>query len=74
MRTVFDGDVYVHCRQIYVQSGPDVAGPESAFPGQVNGLCGAALPGWLHLVTGLHAGRVGFTVQVHESVTELAGD
>ena len=37
------------------------------FRGQVNGLCGAARPGVLRLVTGLHTGEVGFTVELHSS-------
>lgn len=76
VRTVFDGEVHVHYSQIYVESRPDGIGPtpEEAFPGQVNGLCGAASPGGLYLATGLHTGRVGFTVQVCEAAPDLTGD
>jgi carbohydrate-selective porin OprB len=34
------------------------------FRGQQNGLCGAAVAGGLFLITGLHTGQVGFTVDV----------
>ena len=40
--------------------GPMVAG----FRGQANGLCGAAVPGLLFLITGLHTGHFGFMVDV----------
>ncbi len=68
MQTLFQGDVVVDYSQVYVMSDP--AWPEDpmggAFPGQLNGLCGAALPGFLFLVTGLHDGPVGFTVELHD--------
>lgn len=76
MRTVVHGDVHVHYGQIYVHSegGEDFEGDLSAcFAGQVNGLCGAAVPGTLFLITGLHTGHVGFTAEVHESEPPDAG-
>lgn len=36
------------------------------FAGQSNGLCGAGAPGGLFLNTGLHTGKVGFTVELHD--------
>lgn len=67
MQTLFDGEVHTDYNQIYVVSGPDSDGAsETAFNGQVNGLCGAASPGFLYLSTGLHAGHVGFIVELHE--------
>src|SRR5262245_56230147 len=39
---------------------------EECFANQHNGLCGAAIPGTLLLITGLHTGTVGFTVELHE--------
>jgi hypothetical protein len=36
------------------------------FGGQCNGLCGAAIPGFLFLITGLHTGYVGFTAELHD--------
>jgi hypothetical protein len=71
VRTLMRGDVWVHYGQIYVQSGyPDrqVPPPElpEYFAGQQNGLCGAAVPGCLFLITGLHTGTVGFVVELHD--------
>jgi hypothetical protein len=43
---LFDGEVWVHYGQLYVDGGvdqPDDMG--DAFVGQSNGLCGAAVPG-----------------------------
>ncbi|MEQ0557762.1 hypothetical protein ABJI51_01675 [Amycolatopsis sp. NEAU-NG30] len=70
MRIAVDGDVHVSYSQLYVQStdGEPFDGDLSAcFAGQRNGLCGAALPGHLFLVTGLHTGNVGFTAEVHDT-------
>ncbi len=68
VRTLMNGPAHVHYGQIYVESGsafPDDPVGEG-FGGQRNGLCGAAVPGFLCLLTGLHTGEVGFTVEVHE--------
>ncbi|WP_299541751.1 hypothetical protein [uncultured Streptomyces sp.] len=67
MRRPVTGEVHVHYGQIYVESDPDEANPglSEAFAGQSGGLCGAAVPGALFLVTGLHTGSVGFVVEVH---------
>lgn len=61
---VFDGDLPVDYRQFYVRSDheADLCGP--VFEGQVNGLCGAAVPGLLFCTTGTHYGRVGLRVEV----------
>ncbi|MET8851575.1 hypothetical protein [Amycolatopsis sp. NPDC004625] len=70
MRTVVHGDVHVHYGQIYVHDelGAPFEGDLAAcFTGQRNGLCGAAVPGHLFLITGLHTGDVGFTAEVHET-------
>ncbi|MEV6757101.1 hypothetical protein [Streptomyces sp. NPDC051214] len=73
MLTVYDGELRVSYRQFYVESRPEVFdGPLSdSRAGQNNGLCGAAVPGHLFLTTGLHTGRVGLTVEVHESEPTL---
>ncbi|WP_328614990.1 hypothetical protein OHS18_45695 [Amycolatopsis sp. NBC_00355] len=76
MRTVVDAEVHVHYGQIYVQSegGDPFEGDLTAcFTGQRNGLCGAAFPGTLFLITGLHTGNVGFTARVHETEPPDAG-
>lgn len=67
MRTLFTGEVHVHYGQVYVESGDELVSelPES-FTGQANGLCGAAQPGSLFLITGLHTGDVGFAVELHD--------
>ncbi|MDI3404671.1 hypothetical protein [Streptomyces cavernicola] len=66
-----DGEVHVHYGQIYVVSDDEQPELEEAFAGQTSGLCGAAVPGALWLVTGLHTGSVGFTVEVHAQEPEL---
>ncbi|WP_308342314.1 hypothetical protein [Streptomyces sp. MW-W600-10] len=60
--------MHVHYRQIHVESDPGSAIPDlsEAFAGQRGGLCGAAVPGVLWLITGLHTGNVGFVVEVHD--------
>ncbi|MFJ9641196.1 hypothetical protein [Streptomyces sp. NPDC101178] len=74
MRRPVAGEVHVHYSQIYVQSDPDGtnSGFGEAFAGQSGGLCGAAVPGALCMVTGLHTGSVGFTVEVHDEEPPLA--
>jgi hypothetical protein len=67
MRTAMSGGAHVHYGQIYVQSGDVTAEMPESFGGQRNGLCGAAVPGALLLMTGLHTGTVGFAVEVHDS-------
>jgi hypothetical protein len=66
MTQIFDGQLRVQYHQAYVQTdGADlVEHLPDAFRGQINGLCGAAIPGNLVLITGLHTGWVNFTVDV----------
>ncbi|MEV0170365.1 hypothetical protein AB0I00_04425 [Streptomyces sp. NPDC050803] len=73
VRRPVDGEVHVHYGQIYVESDPDDFGLDlaEAFAGQQSGLCGAAVPGALWLMTGLHTGSVGFTVEVHDHAPPL---
>lgn len=63
---LFDDELYVHYRQFYVESRDDgiFEEPSLASGGQVNGLCGAAVPGFLFLTTGLHTGNVKLTVEL----------
>lgn len=66
----FDGRLHVHYGQAYVFSGStrgDTGDMEACFRGQSNGLLGAAQDGMLFLITGLHTGQVGFTLEVAES-------
>ncbi|WP_199547043.1 hypothetical protein, partial [Streptomyces sp. N35] len=73
VRTVYDGELSVSHSQFYVESRPDSGGRERVDPlaGQSNGLCGAAVPGYLIMTTGLHTGRVGLKVEVHEAEPPL---
>lgn len=67
MRTLFDGDVHVHYRFIYLLPF-DTDDPEffEAHGGQANGLCGAGAPGVLSMITGTHTGNVPVRVELHD--------
>ncbi|RZT15113.1 hypothetical protein EV649_5897 [Kribbella sp. VKM Ac-2569] len=71
MRTVMTGPAWVAYSQIYVESAEDYADMHECFAGQRNGLCGAAVAGKLFLMTGLHTGKVGFTVEVHDRMPSV---
>ncbi|MFX4292517.1 hypothetical protein [Streptomyces bohaiensis] len=73
VRVPVSGQVYVHYGQIYVESEPEGGAPpmDEAFAGQRAGLCGAAVPGALWLTTGLHTGRLGFVVEIHDEEPPL---
>ncbi len=75
MRTLFRGDVWLSYSQMYVESAgpPDDGDLRAAFAGQRNGLCGAAVPGRLWLITGLHTGVVACTVELHGEVPPVGG-
>jgi hypothetical protein len=72
MTRVFEGKINVHYSQAYVLVG-EIENLDfyDAFRGQTNGLCGAAVRGALLLVTGLHTGHVGFTVDVLDAPPPL---
>lgn len=54
--------------QIYVQSEDgDQAHAWESMGGQRNGLCGAAVPGSMFLITGLHTGRVAFAAELYDT-------
>lgn len=67
MKRLFEGKVWVHDGQVYFLAGPQRL-PEMApcFRGQQNGICGAATPGVLFLMTGLHTGSVHLVVELCE--------
>ncbi len=65
------GPAWVAYAQIYVESSEDFADLHECFAGQHNGLCGAAVPGKLFLITGLHTGKVGFTVELHDKMPSV---
>lgn len=74
MSVLFDGEIDVHYRFIFlcpVDSGPN---GEFGRGGQVNGLCGAAQPGVLSLKTGLHTGNVPIVVEALEAEPEVEPD
>lgn len=66
MSLLFDDELHVHYRQFSVESREHMLDglPNEARGGQVNGLCGAALPGLLFLTTGLHTGNVKLTIEL----------
>ncbi|MEV6602007.1 hypothetical protein AB0M36_34915 [Actinoplanes sp. NPDC051346] len=69
---LLDRVVEVDYGQFYIESGEaDEVGAELAFRGQRNGLCGAAVPGALFLVTGLRNGPVACTVRRHSTEPPL---
>lgn len=65
----YEGDLWVHYGQFYVESedGEGFIDLDVSFRGQSNGICGAAQQGRLFLVTGLHTGTVHLTVALCES-------
>ncbi|WP_202872271.1 hypothetical protein [Kribbella soli] len=65
------GPAWVAYAQIYVESADNYADLGECFAGQRNGLCGAAVAGKLFLITGLHTGKVGFTVEVHDTMPSV---
>jgi hypothetical protein len=73
MARAFEGTINVHYGQAYVGNRSDALAEDvpGCFRGQANGLCGAAEPGKLFLVTGLHTGSVGFTVDVLDAPPPL---
>lgn len=73
MTQLFSGPLYVHYRQAYVVDEHSDGFPmlDEATSGQVNGLCGAAIPGSLFLTTGMHTGAVEFVVELVEQPPPL---
>ena len=73
MRTLMTGTAWVHYTQLYVESAESVffSEPDECFGGQQNGLCGAVVPGAMFLITGLHTGTVGFSVELYDDEPPL---
>ena len=71
MRTLFTGEPFVAYAQIYVDGSGSQPCLDECFAGQANGLCGAAVPGFLFLITGLHTGNVGLTIESHDAEPPL---
>ncbi|HJP80529.1 MAG TPA: hypothetical protein VJ914_40030 [Pseudonocardiaceae bacterium] len=66
MTLLFDDELHVHYRQFYVESRENdlFEDPTLASGGQANGLCGAAVPGFMFFTTGLHTGNVKLTIEL----------
>jgi hypothetical protein len=71
VRTLMSEPAWVHYGQLYVESSDFYADLGECFGGQQNGLCGAAIQGKLFLITGLHTGKVGFTVELHDEAPPI---
>ena len=72
MRVIYDCLVPVEYG--YLSVGPqhvDLGFTPEARGGQRNGLCGAAVPGHLSMVTGRHDGGVPLRVEIHDAVPPL---
>ncbi|SNY41012.1 hypothetical protein [Paractinoplanes atraurantiacus] len=67
-------DAPVHVHYGFLTLGANEAGPEDAARGQVNGLCGAAVPGVLHLHTELHTGEVHVRVELYAAEPALGDE
>ena len=75
MPIVFDQEIHVDYRQFYVESGSGWAADlNESLGGQANGLCGAAVPGELFLITGLHTGSTRVTVEVLDAPAPIGGE
>jgi hypothetical protein len=75
MAQIYAGSMWVAYGQAYVLTG-EMTNPDfyKAFRGQTNGLCGGAVQGALWLITGLHTGHVGLTIDVLDSAPSLDDD
>jgi hypothetical protein len=71
MQMLFDGEIQVHYGFLFLQPGDLAPDLRDAFGGQSNGLCGAAHPGVLAMVTGLHTGGVPVRIETHELAPPL---
>ncbi|XVV09093.1 hypothetical protein ACQP2X_30145 [Actinoplanes sp. CA-131856] len=67
-------DALVPVRHGFLRLGETGAAPEEMTRGQVNGLCGAAVPGKLLLRTGPSAGEAHVRVELHSSEPELGDE
>jgi hypothetical protein len=73
MKRLFEGKVGVDYGQMSFVDNPENMPDDMAecFGGQENGLCGAAMPGVLFLLTGLHSGQVHMSIDLSESEPPL---
>lgn len=72
MRVLHDGPLYLSYGQFSIlepmAEHPDL---EDAFAGQRNGLCGGAVPGALHFMTGTHTGQIALRVEEYDEAPPL---
>ncbi|WP_229069011.1 hypothetical protein [Actinoplanes sp. DH11] len=74
VEVLLDTPVHVHYGFLSLsEADTDPGDPDDARRGQVNGLCGASIPGVLHLKTGLHTGTVQVRVELHTDAPRLDG-
>ena len=71
MTVLLDTDVHVHYRFLWLATADDPLPEGDPRAGQSNGLCGAAAPGALGMVTGLHTGPVPLRVEALEAAPDL---
>ena len=76
MMVLLDTDVPVHYGFLYLlgADAENQADLEDTRAGQVNGLVGAAAPGQLSLITGLHTGRVPLVIRWHDTEPAIGDD
>ncbi|GLQ12316.1 hypothetical protein GCM10007913_42490 [Devosia yakushimensis] len=68
MTTLFSQNISVQYGQAYLELGGQFNGSmEDCFRGQSNGICGASAPDLLFLITGLHTGKVGLTINLFDT-------
>ncbi|GIF14851.1 hypothetical protein [Actinoplanes teichomyceticus] len=73
--TLLDTTIHVHYGFLTLgDCDDDPPGLDDEFRGQVNGLCGAAVPGRLSMRTGLHTGRVAVRIELHTDRPADPGD
>ena len=72
MRVLHDGPLFLSYGQFSIlepmAEHPDL---EDAFAGQRNGLCGGAVPGALHFMTGTHTGQIALRVEEYDEAPPL---
>lgn len=68
---LLDADVHVHYGFLWLTAAEDPLPEGDPRAGQENGLCGAAVPGALGMVTGLHTGTVPVRVEALDAPPPL---
>ena len=72
---VFDQEIHVYYGQFYVESRTDgLFELTESLGGQANGLCGAAVPGLLYLITGLHTGHTRVTIELLDATAPICDE